>query len=292
MIPIPHPAIAIASTRRGTTACAIVEEPTEEEDEVIRRVWCWGQGFRGALGDGTTEDRAEPARVAGLSNVVRLVGASGDDIVFCAVTGTGDLWCWGEPGMLPGFGFGRDYLLEPTQIEVPGNVVDMSFPGLFGGGICVLLSTGDVHCYDVDPWDRLRTEPDSWVRLPDVDAADALGRSCVLEGGRALCWGGIDENWEPTASGLGGYFPLTGLVDITIDVDGNTYALTSDGRLWVWNLPVPFVPTSEPPVEVQLPCDLTGGAPLTLSRLSRGCRGFSDPGRRTGRNRDYRELRR
>ena len=59
-------------------------------------VWCWGSTEFGRLGDGTTTDgfRATAARVSGLS--ARSVATGGSHS--CALTGTGELYCWGANG--------------------------------------------------------------------------------------------------------------------------------------------------------------------------------------------------
>ena len=50
---------------------------------------CWGENSQGAIGDGSRFDRPHPAPIAG-----SFTGFSIFDHV-CAITGSGDLWCWG-----------------------------------------------------------------------------------------------------------------------------------------------------------------------------------------------------
>src|SRR5256884_1268368 len=54
--------------------------------------YCWGQGYAGKLGDGTTSDRSSPVLVAG---GVRFVSLSAGGHHTCAVTAAGAAYCWG-----------------------------------------------------------------------------------------------------------------------------------------------------------------------------------------------------
>lgn len=70
-------------------ACALVEDG---------RVWCWGAAAFGALGDGTTGSSwvhvtvPQPVR-RGRSDYVAI---DAGDFTTCAITVTGDPWCWGS----------------------------------------------------------------------------------------------------------------------------------------------------------------------------------------------------
>ena len=186
---------------------------------------------------------------------------------FCAVTGTGDLWCWGNGYFIPGFGPSDDQL-EPVKIEAPGRVVDVSVSQV---GLCVLVSTGEVYCTDsVEPWSSLDGNPlvdDEWIRIPDLNNVDVLRNNCAIEDGRALCWGPyVFETWDKTPSdisssfALSRFFPLRELSDISVSVEA-TVAVTTDGRVWVF----PRDSASVAPVE--LPCDVTTDPALKLSRI-------------------------
>ena len=110
-------------------------------------VACWGDNANGQLGDGTTEDRAEPVAVAGLSGGI-LALSSGDAHV-CVLGDDGRVQCWGHNG--------AGQLGDGTQTE-------RHLPVDVGGTRGV---AGDANC-------------DSEVN--SIDAALALQRNAGLTG--------------------------------------------------------------------------------------------------------------
>lgn len=92
-------------------------------------VACWGSNEAGALGDGTTTERASPVRVVGLDDAVALAA---ERYTTCAVRATGSAVCWGRwydttPQPLPP--------MEPVSVTA-GH-----------GHTCALLRTGDIVCW-------------------------------------------------------------------------------------------------------------------------------------------------
>ena len=56
-------------------------------------IWAWGDNIYGQLGDGTTNDRTNPVRVQGLSDVVSI---SAGGIGNLALKADGTVWAWGD----------------------------------------------------------------------------------------------------------------------------------------------------------------------------------------------------
>jgi alpha-tubulin suppressor-like RCC1 family protein len=56
------------------------------------RLFCWGQNFAGQLGDGTTQGRITPVRVAG---DLRFSEVHAGGAQTCAITTGGERYCWG-----------------------------------------------------------------------------------------------------------------------------------------------------------------------------------------------------
>jgi alpha-tubulin suppressor-like RCC1 family protein len=55
--------------------------------------YCWGWNIDGQLGDGTTNDQAEPTQV--LAGGMRFQMIAAGHVHSCALTGAGDTYCWG-----------------------------------------------------------------------------------------------------------------------------------------------------------------------------------------------------
>jgi alpha-tubulin suppressor-like RCC1 family protein len=103
---------------------------------------CWGEGYDGRNGDGTTNSSSSPQDVVGLSSGVIAVGAG--DHHSCAVLNTGVVKCWGSnsSGQL---GNGTT-----TASLVPVDVVGLTGARSVYAGwnhTCALLTSGAVKCW-------------------------------------------------------------------------------------------------------------------------------------------------
>lgn len=56
-------------------------------------LWCWGLNASGQLGDGTFEDHAAPAQIAGTWSSIETHGTASHT---CGIREGTQLWCWGE----------------------------------------------------------------------------------------------------------------------------------------------------------------------------------------------------
>lgn len=157
-------------------------------------VKCWGGNGSGQLGDGTTADRYTPVNVKGLPKDVIAVGAG--TVHTCAVTKSGDVWCWGYNGQ------GR--LGDGTTINrtKPVKVVGLTSAVAVTGGAtftCALTNTGGVKCWGQNSGGMLGngTVTDSPVPVDTVGlgsgvaevSAGRFGTCAVTVAGAVLCWG-------------------------------------------------------------------------------------------------------
>ena len=126
-------------------SCALRVNPVDGA-----RVYCWGRGDGGELGDGGRVARRTPTFVPSLpSDVTELVQGSGARA--CVRTAAGEVWCWGQ---WPGNGSGSAD--SPTRIALPTHDVVQASQGPSGhadrfqrerGVGCVVRASGEIWCW-------------------------------------------------------------------------------------------------------------------------------------------------
>ncbi|HKP76950.1 MAG TPA: hypothetical protein VJT67_15575 [Longimicrobiaceae bacterium] len=57
------------------------------------QAYCWGAGFSGQLGNGSTADNPTPTAVAGGHTFTSLAAGG---VFFCGIDNAGQVWCWGQ----------------------------------------------------------------------------------------------------------------------------------------------------------------------------------------------------
>lgn len=107
------------------------------------RLFCWGDDFRGKLGNGGNDvDRANPVQANGADWESVSVGAGHT----CAVKTTGTLWCWGanDNGLL-GLGGASDPEYDvPTRVGTATNWTGVSAGGTHS---CGRRTPGRLYCW-------------------------------------------------------------------------------------------------------------------------------------------------
>ena len=135
-----------ATIRASDGNCALLSDGT---------VRCWGRGYAGQLGNGTTTHFSyTPVQVKGLSTVTRLASASA--LHTCALLEDQTIFCWGM-NSLGELGNGRtEDSLIPTQV-----IGIMSAVAVTSGGshTCAILQDGTIRCWG-------GTLGDNWVMGP------------------------------------------------------------------------------------------------------------------------------
>ena len=179
------------------------------------RVYCWGDGGAGQLGDGVLGSHFAPAMVintggALYANGKTIVGLAANAANTCALVSDGRVYCWG------GNSYGQ--LGDGTTINrsAPTAVVD-SGNMLYAGGkavvslavgqhhTCALVSDGRVYC-----WGR-----NDHGQLGDNTTIDHVAPAAVVDAGGVLYGGG-----KTVLSLVAGY--------------EHTCALVSDGAVYCW----------------------------------------------------------
>jgi alpha-tubulin suppressor-like RCC1 family protein len=176
----------------------------------IRRgeVWCWGYNEFGVIGLPASTDRAlAPQRVSGVTGGVEVRVARTHA---CALTGSGDLWCWGTNahGQL-GLGHGevRD-AFPPTKVATRVASVGVAY-----GTTCIVDEHSTLRCAGLNGSGALGPSPiapsfvalveeDGWTRVDG--ARSVLTNFCASKSDHVLrCWG--NNVYGVTAVGIGAH---------------------------------------------------------------------------------------
>ncbi len=244
-----HPAAASngwkAISAGGQNTCGIKSDGT---------AWCWGQGFSGQLGDGTTTP-AQTAPVAvsakdlpGKAWTVITTGIS----YACGVRDNGTAWCWGRGSE----GQRGDGTVTDTQ-TVPSAVVMKDVSGQKWTDIsagadstCGVRDDGTAWCWGFKNGGRFGT--DEKISVPQMVEANSIsganwtviktrsGAVCGLrDDGSAWCWGSGSPGNGDTA---GTQTPvrvsmqnLSGSKWIDVAPGGSSACGVRDnGTLWCW----------------------------------------------------------
>lgn len=181
----------------GSHTCALSEE---------KAFFCWGKNDQGQLGNGDLIGLPYPVNVAPPPPYPPFVEISAGGAHTCAVTDTGELYCWGDnrDGQL---GDGTtEHRLSPTQ--VPNLAEAISAVAAGGVNTCALSATGKLYCWGNNLYGQLgdgttisRTIPIQVPLTRTVQAVDVSGRhTCaLLTDGAVYCWGENGDGSTPTA---------------------------------------------------------------------------------------------
>lgn len=251
------------------------------------RAWCWGHGKEGRLGDGDLGDheRATPAQIPGLSNVVQV--AAGSNFT-CARLASGDVWCWGN-GANGRLGEGGGEEDEGANRALPVHVQDLSDATAVAAGeahACAARSAGGVVCWGADDKGQIGNGPASddafqprvtdWPPNPGAAVELVAGgkTSCArVADGRVFCWG---NNGKGEAGRAGGgeidspqAVPTLSQARTLAMGENHTFVITGSGtaRGWGNNPKAPLGTvlwsSAAPPADLALPLARSG--PTTLS---------------------------
>lgn len=182
-IALPSGAIPVDVVAGSEHSCTLVSSGA---------VYCWGRNAHGQLGDGTTDDSAEPVRVRDLPPAAQL---STGWLHTCALARDGTSYCWGAnaAGQL-GDGTNTDRAVARRV------ATDARFTMLTAGSAhtCARAANGVVFCWGANGSGQLGTgaagsatpvRVESEVEFTSVVAGGT--HTCGLsEDARAWCWGG------------------------------------------------------------------------------------------------------
>jgi alpha-tubulin suppressor-like RCC1 family protein len=160
-----------------------------------RSVWCWGENYAGALGDGTVGlRRVAPVRVVGLGDDVTQLAAG--DRYTCARHADATVSCWGENYFAT---LGDGTTIDRTRPQkVPGLGHVARVVPINEGWVCALHDDATVSCWGRQlryKTARGSARPMKLEGLRDVSLIEGGGSAaCVRRGREVSCWGRMDED--------------------------------------------------------------------------------------------------
>lgn len=216
------------------------------------KVECWGKNLTGALGTGTTLNRAIPTPTIGLPGPPNTANSvTGGEKTSCAVTATADAACWGQMA-----GDGSPLLTDHTSAVAVHNLPAGGVSQVTAGdGGCALvrlggLSTG-VRCWGDNTWGELGNNTTSPAKaavkvqgLPGQVQAIASGGThvCALvHNGGARCWGLNSDGQLGDGTTTNSSVPVT-VKNLPLNMaqiaaaDDHTCALLTTGTIECWGL--------------------------------------------------------
>ena len=242
----------------GELSCALTSEG---------RVFCWGAGAFGQLGNGDILDKDHPVAVVASANTTNpltgivQIGAAG--VHTCALKSGGEVVCWGYGfwGRL-GNGAFADKSHPVPVITAEGDSTPLDGIVQISAGAshtCALTSLGGVKCWGLGaygklgngsiynqnaPVDVLTAGANSDKLTGIVQIVGGVHHACALTSmGGVKCWGeggrnGNDKNNDSlhpvtVVAGSGSPFALSGVVEVTLGFD-HACALISDGEIFCW----------------------------------------------------------
>lgn len=206
-------------------------------------VLCWGNNGDGQLGDGTTDEQAEPTPVQGLAGTPSAVDA-GDDHT-CAVLDDGAIQCWGSNSYGQLGDGGEESSVTPVSVQgLSGPAVAVAAGSTH---TCALLEAGDVQCWGFNA--GLTDDRSTWTLAEPVSVAELRGASEVATYGSLTC--GLIEGAVRCVAAINNYGQLgapssldetrvsepVGLADVATSVSvGLDFACASlaNGNIQCW----------------------------------------------------------
>jgi alpha-tubulin suppressor-like RCC1 family protein len=214
------------------------------------RVFCWGEGIHGQLGQGATASSFVPVQEA--TGALDWASISADGSSTCAVKLDGRAFCWGrgEYGQL-----GNSVLDDqPTPVQEATRATDWARVDVGANRHgCGLKTDGRIFCWgrgreltgDGAPTKRTRPTREVTVATDWVDVSVSLTRSCATTSeGRIRCWGWQLANEATDGQPLAVVGPIAPADERSAATDwarvstggGHTCAIKTDGRLFCWGL--------------------------------------------------------
>jgi hypothetical protein len=202
--------VKIASGSRFT--CALLDSG---------EVKCWGQNYKGQLGDGTQVDSPSPLKVTELGKAIDIFANLS---TACAINDDRTVDCWGEQNLENG-------LSDITTLAIGQT------------DICGINAAHEILCqntYSAETYkpDGVAADDGHFISI-DATTSNSYARMCAItEAGKVICWGIYASGMTDFAQSWTGNFSET-LTAIAMG-DGHACVLTKAGRIKCWTFGDPY----------------------------------------------------
>jgi alpha-tubulin suppressor-like RCC1 family protein len=205
--------------------------------------YCWGNNASGQLGNSSPGNSPAPVAVslpAGVSGFVKITAGGSHS---CALTATGEAYCWGDDGQGQLGNGPAGPSGTPVAVTLPGAV--SGFAELSAGGFhtCGLTATGAGYCWGDDSIYQLgngaagSSDAPMAIELPAgvtgfTNLAAGGFHTCgIANTGTTYCWGVVVDGdaLMPVTQPAG----VSSFARLTAGID-HTCALTSTGAGYCW----------------------------------------------------------
>ena len=217
-------------------------QPANAQETAQGSPWVWGWNAWGQLGDGTSNDRNEPAQATGLKDVTDV---SAGELSSVVVKSDGTVWNWG-PGFHGQLGDGTFTFISNVPVQVSGLTDVKAIDSGYVHNLA-LKNDGTVWGWGWNQNGELGDGTETDRQLPvqtsgltDVKAvaAGAYHSLALKNDGTVWAWGGNPNGELGNGNNTSSSTPVqvSGLTDVkAIAAGGDTsLALKSDGTVWAW----------------------------------------------------------
>jgi formylglycine-generating enzyme required for sulfatase activity len=207
-------------------------------------VYAWGYNVLGQLGDGTFTNRTTPVPVTDMDSGVSAVEAG---VNYSMAIQNGGLFAWGYGGFGQlGDGTATSRRFTPVAVSGLGNGVTAVAAGIDHS---LAVQNGGLFAWGSNQWGKLGDGTTTMRRTPAAiagltsgvtDVAVGTSHSLAVVNGHVYAWGYNNYGQVGDGTTTERHTPVeiepTNLRNIVAVAagDSSSYALSSDGSLWVW----------------------------------------------------------